>query len=177
VVDRYEGAASESERVVMYYLLTFGTYGTRLHGDARGSFERGGQFASKNGALESYERRLLRAAPFSLDRRSREIVVATIKSVCAHRGWPLRAVHCRIEHVHAVIDVDIDPRRAVAVLKAWCTRALLEAALVERERPIWSRGCNASPLRDERAVEEARSYVLNRQGELMAYWRGGEEED
>jgi hypothetical protein len=154
----------------MSHLITFSTYGARVHGDARGSFMRDGGFVPKNGALESFQRAIMKADPFALDPRARSVVVATTREVCAHNAWVLTAVHARTEHVHAVVAVDVPIERAIATIKAWSTRRLRESRLVDPSRPVWAAGGNHTRLTDSDAIYAAREYVIHRQGEMMAWW-------
>ena len=65
----------------MYYLPTFSTYGTHVHGDELGSVFRGE-------LLEPDD--------------ERDRVLASIRDVCRFRSWTLVAAHVRTSHVHVV---------------------------------------------------------------------------
>ncbi len=74
------------------YFITFSTYGTWLHGDDRGSVQRGavpGEPSlqlSPRPPLRSFERCEMDQPPYVLDARRREVVLNTIVEVTRHRG-------------------------------------------------------------------------------------------
>ena len=92
------------------YMLTLRTYGTWLHGDARGSVDRahrayGTPMLGANGSLERAERARLRHAPVQLDAAQRRSMTETIQSLpapqldalCpfgAYRARSYRRRHC-----------------------------------------------------------------------------------
>jgi hypothetical protein len=157
------------EQAPLYaHLITFGTYGTRLHGDDRGSFRKNAGFVEPNAPLMRHQQALLKAPPFILEEPARAVVLRAIQGVCAHRAWLLRAVHVRTEHVHIVVACDVTPERAMNDFKVWSTRALREVGMVSRTAPVWARHGSTVPLRDDDAVNAAAAYVYERQGEPMA---------
>src|SRR5262249_22535267 len=98
------------------YFITFHSYGTWLPGDRRGSVDAHhnapgtpyvGGYASRLGSCA----RRLEQAPVILCDAERSVVVRTIQEVCTHRGWVLRAVHVRTNHVHVVVRADFPPER------------------------------------------------------------------
>ncbi|MFN0172627.1 MAG: transposase [Bryobacteraceae bacterium] len=152
----------------MTYLLTFASYGTRLHGDAKGSFDRRQGPVHENAAWESFERSLLREHPFELDADRRVIVLEAIQEVAAYRNWRLVAVHVRSTHVHAIVDTDTTPPKAIGDFKAYASRRLAQRGNGLDRQCRWARFGNFSLLRDRKALASAISYVLEQQGEPMA---------
>src|SRR6266508_2630033 len=96
--------------IPLAYLITFRCYGTWLHGDARGSVDR---FHNRYGtpripASEEWQRhneRQLNDEPVTLTAEQRQSVEEAIREVCKFRGWRLRAINVRTNHVHAVVSV------------------------------------------------------------------------
>ncbi|HEY3816503.1 MAG TPA: hypothetical protein VGL81_04995 [Polyangiaceae bacterium] len=152
------------------YLLTFRTYGSWLHGDARGSVHHreasyGAPLLRPSPRWEAAERARLRGPAVLLSRPARDIVEQVIADVCAHRGWMLRAANARTNHVHAVVSAAREPEAILVTVKAWATRRLVEAGRVQRGTHVWSRHGSTIYLWDERSVESAAWYVLYEQGE------------
>ncbi len=150
------------------YLLTFRTYGTWLHGDARGSEHHreaiyGTPLVRPSERWQAAERARMRGPAVLLNRAARCIVERVVADVCAHRGWMLRAANARTNHVHAVVSAARDPEGMLVSIKAWATRRLVEAGLVERGASVWSRHGSTLYLWDERSVESAAWYVLHEQ--------------
>jgi hypothetical protein len=107
------------------YFLTWVTYGTWLPGDARGwvQFRAGWKLRDPIRELEAAARMTEDACVLTSEQR--RAVEAQIGETCAHRGWILRVVNCRSNHVHAIVTADVtDPEKIQIDLKAWATRAL-----------------------------------------------------
>lgn len=151
------------------YLITFHTYGSWLHGQSPGSIDRkhnrvGTEFAPVDTNRREALRRRMTCAPVTLNRPQRTAVRTAIEGVAAHRGWELRALHVRTNHVHTVVTADATPERVMSDFKAWSTRRLREADLVSTNTKPWSRHGSTRYLNAEHAVERAIQYVLHHQG-------------
>jgi hypothetical protein len=152
------------------YLLTFSTYGTWLHGDARGSHHHrqttyGVPGVAPSAALRAAEERHMRSPPAALDRAAREIAERVAAEVCEHRGWVLLAVNARTTHIRYVISAPTDPERVLLVLEAWTTRRLVEAELIPEGTKPWSRHGSTLYLWTLESCERAVWYVLYEQDE------------
>jgi REP element-mobilizing transposase RayT len=145
------------------YHLTWQTYGSWLPGDARG-WVKGGKYGIRGPQpfLEDYARRSLKHAAVALDGEQRGIVEWTVREHCRIRQWILHAVNPRSTHVHVVVTTPIDPNQAMGQLKAWCSRRLSESTTNAPER-WWASGGSTKWINDERYLEEAIKYVLERQ--------------
>ena len=125
----------------MDYLVTFGTYGSHLPGDARGSFDhvRLGErrfFPPKPG-LEAYSRRRMKQPAYLLATpESRRIVLGAIREVCRFRSWSLYALHVRTNHVHGVVRADSSPSLELNGWKAYATRSLHSAGALLAGRGV-----------------------------------------
>jgi REP element-mobilizing transposase RayT len=115
------------------FLLTFRTYGTWLHGDPRGSFQRRAGQAwpaalSPQPHLERAMRRLLAHPPVRLDAAQRRLVTEAIEDACRRNGWVVHALAVRTEHVHVVLTTKAGtaPERTMTALKARATRRMVE---------------------------------------------------
>jgi REP element-mobilizing transposase RayT len=157
------------------YLITFSTYGSRLHGDARGSVDPkhnqpGTPVIENRPGLERFERAAMTQPPYLLDDQRREIVLDAIIRVCAFREWQLFAVHARSNHVHVVVNADRLPEAVARDFKEYSSRALNRAGLDPPERKRWTRHSSMRFLPNPEVCERAIRYVATNQGEPMNVW-------
>lgn len=150
------------------YLLTFSTYGTHLHGDARGSFHAGAGYQPPDTVLRERNAHRRIQPAFALEEPARSVVLHAFVGLAADRSWELRAAHVRTEHVHVVVQCIVGPRRAIGDLKARATHALRTRGLAGARQRVWAEGGSARHLFDEDAVVRAAEYVYERQGTPMA---------
>jgi REP element-mobilizing transposase RayT len=145
------------------YFLTWVTYGTWLPGDSRGwvEYRRGWQLPDPILELEAKARMTEDACV--LTREQRRAVEAQIAETCAHRGWKLRAVNCRSNHVHVVVTAEVtSPKKIRIDLKAWATRSLNEKFDSSREN-WWAERGSIRYLNTDDELEAAILYVLDGQ--------------
>jgi REP element-mobilizing transposase RayT len=150
------------------YFLTFRTYGSWLPGDQRGTAGRknnvyGRPLAPPSFPTEEAARGRMSSEPFALDAAARSIVEKAARATAEHRRWRLHAVNARTEHVHVVLTARGDPARVLGALKAWATRSLVEAGLVERGRRLWSRHGSTKYIWDQDGLAQVYDYVTNMQ--------------
>jgi REP element-mobilizing transposase RayT len=149
------------------YLLTISCYGSRLHGDARGTLHRDFGPVSGDAALHRHEQTLMQASPYRLDSLdSRRIALSTIRDVALFRGWRLLAAHVRVTHMHVIVAGTVAPSKAIGDFKAYVSRAL---NALEGERRRWARGGNSLRLR-KHEVDAAIDYVVCKQGAPLECW-------
>lgn len=170
--------------MALAYFITFSTYGTWLHGTAKGKGsvdrernERGAAFVEPDATREMRSRHEMKQAAYTMQAREREIVRDAIVALCRAKGWQLLAVHVRSNHVHVVVDVDRDPGRAMSDMKAQASRALTLAGFDDAARKRWTRHGSTLHLFDEATVEDKIDYTLNQQGAAMAIYDGRNNEE
>lgn len=152
------------------YLITFRCYGTWLHGDARGSVDRGHRGygeppAPPNPLREQYARRRMTGPPQTLDPHQRTVVEGAIREVAAVRGWHISALAVRSNHVHIVVTAQRhSAERVMNDFKAYATRALRRAQLVGPDQRIWSHHGSTKLLWNDDDVRRACAYVAEGQG-------------
>ena len=166
--DRASEYASTSEPLA--YFITFPTYGTWLHGDARGSVDRahnvpGTPLLDPDQRRQQRDAARLKHPPVILDVKRRRVVHRTIVEVCAHRNWTLHAVHVRTNHVHVVISAEETPEQVMNALKSWATRRLVEAGMLPAGTKAWVRHGSTRYLWKADQVTSACQYVCEGQGE------------
>jgi REP element-mobilizing transposase RayT len=156
--------------IPLAYLITFRSYGTWLHGDERGSIDRyHNQYRSPYLAPDKkrLERsmRLLSGKIVTLNVRQRRCIEIAICETCDVRKWILRAINVRTNHIHLVVSIGMaTPERALNDFKAYATRKMRREGCWASERTPWADKGSKRRLWNERSVERAIDYVLNRQG-------------
>jgi REP element-mobilizing transposase RayT len=165
--------------MALAYFITFTTYGTWLHGTAKGkgSVDRkhnqfGEEFVAPNLKRHSVEQCVMSQPPYALDSARRKIVRDTIAGLCREKQWQLLAMHVRTNHVHLVVSADRDPDRLMSDMKARASRKLTQAGFETSSRKRWTRHGSTVHLFDEASVAEKIDYTLHRQGTPMAFFDG-----
>ncbi|MBC8028769.1 MAG: hypothetical protein H7Z16_01550 [Pyrinomonadaceae bacterium] len=148
------------------YLITFRCYGTWLHGDARGSYRRNSRLMSgvsdvpPRHGLETAERQQLKHPSIKLNPKQRAVVEQSVREVCQHRKYSLRAINARTNHVHSVVSELSYPEPILDAFKSYATRALRRTGLLPAAVKPWARHGSTIYLWKERDVERAVEYVL-----------------
>jgi REP element-mobilizing transposase RayT len=111
------------------YHVTFGTYGTRLHGDARGTVDRamnqpGDPIIGADAGWWEMERKRLKFEPVVLTPEQMCFVESALLSVCERGGWELHTGAGGPDHVHNLISADADGEAVRKWLKRWLGEAL-----------------------------------------------------
>lgn len=156
-------------------LLTFTTYGTRLHGADNGSVSRshrnrGSPVVPADIAWQRQAGRLMVEPPFTLRPRDRTVVLDSVLEACASRNWHLFCVHVRTNHVHAILQTDVPVDRTLSYLKARATFALKRYNVRQR---FWTKHGSTRYLWNRDSLAAALDYVLNQQGAPMELWSCG----
>src|SRR3954470_22623657 len=143
------------------YLLTFRTFGSWLHGDKRWSVDRHNN--NRYG-----EPKIIPSVPFvekmeekrkipgvTLNETQRKLVTEAINEVCSHRGYDLRALNVRTNHVHSMVSASVKPEKIVNDFEVYSTRRLRGKWQFKRTEKVWSRGASTRYLWKPRHVEGA----------------------
>jgi len=120
--------AAVNDQPIAYH-LTFGTYGTRLHGNDRGTVHRlmnhpGDPIVDRAEAWQRMERSLLKYPMVILTEQQRLMIEETIPSICERGGW--KFLHCaaRADHVHVQLKGNTEGKAIRRWLKTWLGQAL-----------------------------------------------------
>jgi len=162
--------------MALAYFITFSTYGTWLHGTAKGSgsVDRGHNvygtpFIPPDNEWENREAGRMVSPPYALGENARVIVRDAIVAHCREKNWTLLALHVRTNHVHVVISAEREPGRLMSDLKACASRELNRSGTDANERR-WTRHGSTRHLFDDVAVAAAVAYTLDEQGPPMAVY-------
>lgn len=160
-----------SEAIGVFFSFT--TYGTHLHGADDGSVSRHCRIWKSpvlpaNESWQAQARRFMAEPEFTLDRQDRLTVLNSVIQACECRRWHLFSLHVRTTHVHAIVQTDVVPERALIYMKARATFAMKQRH-ARRER-FWSKHGSIRYLWDRKSLAAAVDYVVNRQGRPMEWW-------
>ena len=149
------------------YFISWTTYGTWLRGDERGwiRLDSDGVTTQEppNAALRAHDESLLKHAPIRLTLEMRRVVEDGVRRVCERRGWVLHAVNPRSNHVHVVVGSSRAMDPTLVALKAWSTRALREADLVDPDQRLWTRHGSTKAIHTNATLSAAVDYVVRMQ--------------
>ncbi len=125
-------------------MITFSCYGAHLHGDERGSVDRlhnvpGGRLVPEDSERFSTESQRMLELPYTLEQHSQDVVLDALREVCAHRGWSMLAAHVRTNHVHVVVEAEVQPEKVMNDFKAYASRLLNRREGEGHKRKRWSR--------------------------------------
>src|SRR5882724_8374615 len=114
---------------VLAYHITWGTYGTRLHGDPRGTVDR---------ANNEYGTPVLGHDPDRLKREFENLKFPPVKftieqcmfaedaipAICERGHWKLHTCAAAPDHVHVVLSSEFNPETIRRLLKRWLGQEL-----------------------------------------------------
>ena len=164
-LDDYGFPRFEQNEFPLAYLLTFRTYGTWLHGEAKGSVRRNeGTGFGRPMITPSVPLRKAMAAetttPMVFDDRQRKCVHGAILGVCETRNYLNRGMNVRRNHGHVVVTAATPPEKVVNEFKAYATRKLRKEGFIAADQRVWSRGASTRYLWKPAHVAAAIDYVL-----------------
>ena len=159
--------------IPLAFLITFRSYGTWLHGDARGAVDRhnnvyGAPKIPRNDTWRRIENSMLKHAPVYLDAPRRRSVECALKETCSKRSWGLLAINVRTNHVHTVVAAHGQkPERIMNAFKGNATRQMREDGCWPYEYSPWVEKGSKRRLWNEQSVANAIDYVVNGQGDVL----------
>ena len=163
--------AKNSKPIPAAYFITYHTYGTWLHGDARESMDR--RYFNKFNKnkipprpnLEGAEIEQRKYPEVRLSHKMRVTVRDAIREVCKFRSYTVYAMTVRTNHVHVVVSGKSTPEKIMNEFKAYSTRRLREGDLVKPGTKIWVRHGSTRYLWKPQEIAGAVDYVLYGQGD------------
>ena len=175
-----------------YWFLTNTTYATWLPGDPRGSITSvrdhreddapslsriehkmpGEEWEDSIPSLYRSARQSMKGPAIYLDENKAERLLVQFQETASYRGWKLHAVAIMANHIHIVVEVDVDPEpgKVLADFKAYGSRILnCEYGKPESET-WWTENGSKRKLKDDEAVVAAIYYVLYKQPNPLVVW-------
>ena len=149
------------------YFITWTTYGTWLHGDDRGSVADVGRESVLVGTNRS---RLDRVSsqmiddPCVMNTTMREVVDRAIRRHAEVRSWIIHTLNVRTNHVHVVVGASgTRPEVVAGQFKAWGTRDLRAAELINGLERVWTKKASTRWINDAGSLRKAIDYVERHQ--------------
>jgi len=159
---------------LLAYHITFGTYGTRLHGDPRGTVDRdhdeyGTPVLGYDEHRWEREKQNLKFPPVILT-RGQMIHIEHLQPIICQRGhWRHITGAAGPDHVHEILQSPFDPETIRRLFKRWLSQQLTAHFQGEPDCPqsallsgIWFAECGSIRWIDnERYLTNATKYVTN----------------
>jgi len=142
--------------------LTFGTYGTRLHGGSaptvmRSQNQVGEPFVDGDPDLYEASRERMRESPCYFDKKQRLFVETEVPLLCERGGWTYHLACCQPDHVHVLLSVAPDPKTVRKWLKTWLSRSLNK----QFQRRTWfAEGGSGKWIFDDARYQNVYQYIL-----------------
>jgi REP element-mobilizing transposase RayT len=173
VITHRESEFNESG-VPLAYFISFRCYGTWLHGDERGSVDRshniyGTPMLRPDEKRRQEMRSTMKRDPVELTAILRSAVEEGVRETCDKRGWALRAINVRTNHVHCVVTAEGKPELVMNAFKANATRMMVKSGAWQPGIKPWSRHGSTRYLWTETSVDRAIDYVINGQGQGLPF--------
>jgi REP element-mobilizing transposase RayT len=146
------------------YHITFGTYGTRLHGDYRATVVRTSNapgtpvFREDPLRLKS-ERDRMQFNPVLFQQQQREFIEASIPSICQRGAWEYRIAAAGPDHVHVLLSAAAESGAVRKWLKRWLGETLSERWPLAPGRSWWADGGSVKSIWQEDYLQRAFEYI------------------
>ena len=144
--------------------ITWGTYGTRIHGDNRPTVDRehneiGERLVQRDRPRETVETRRMKHPAVWLTAQQRRHIQDAIPGLCGRGGWHLRICAAESNHIHVLLDIHPDTHgQAVRrLLKRWLTQSLNDR--FGRRAHWWAEEGSNKAIRDAGYLQNAYRYV------------------
>lgn len=147
------------------YHITWGTYGTRLHGGPRPTVDRNfNEYGTPVLEFDEYRYELaqerLKYDPIMLTAEQMIFVEDVVPGICERGHWRYRTCAAGPDHVHVLLTATFDPEKIRALLKRWIGQALSEKWTLEGEERTWWAECGSIKWVDsERYLTKVTDYV------------------
>ncbi len=145
------------------YHITFGTYGTRLHGGVaptvalpRNHYEE--DFEAPNAVRYEMSRELMREKPCVLSSEQRRFLENGIPAICDRGKWLYHIAAVQEDHVHILLSADADPKVVRQWLKTWLSQSLNAHY---GKRTWWAKGGSGKWVFEEDYFNNVHQYILN----------------
>lgn len=146
--------------------ITFGTYGTRLHGAIRPTLDRtpdaiGTPFLPPDSRREAREHQRRRFPPVRLTLEQRCFLQRQLPRICARGGWNLRIAAAETDHVQALVDIlpEIHGEKARHLMKRWLSEALSEVWPLPEGATWWAEEGSNIAIRENDYLNNAYAYI------------------
>jgi REP element-mobilizing transposase RayT len=146
--------------------ITFGTYGTRLHGDSRPSVDKqhnqiNEPFVPPSFEREESERGRMKFPPRYLSREQRLAVENKLPEICVRGGWKYRVCSAAPDHVHLLCDIvpEVHGEKVRRLVKRWLGQILSAAWPLPDGASWWAEEGSNIAVCDEQYLNNAFGYI------------------
>lgn len=146
--------------------ITFGTYGTRLHGSPAPTVdkqhnERGTPFLFKNVDRYASDRGRMGFEPVFLTESQRQSIETEIPAICERGGWSYRACAAASDHVHLLCDVvrEVHGEKVRRLVKRWLGQMLSVTWPLPEGATWWAEEGSNIAIRDEQYLNNCFAYI------------------
>jgi REP element-mobilizing transposase RayT len=125
------------------YHLTFGTYGTRLHGDPRGTVDRslnkpGDPIVGHCADWQRMELNKLKFPPRILTLEQQLHIQWSLPQICARGGWTYIECAGAPDHIHVVLSAEVEGDAIRKWLKRWLGESLTSRWPLRDDETWWA---------------------------------------
>ena len=153
--------------------ITFGTYGSRLHGSDEPTVDRkhntpGQPFIYRDDDRLNRERSNMRGPAIYLTQPQRQTIQNALPALCAQCGWTHHTSAAPPQpdndHVHILLDADpsANPKVIRKLIKRLTTQTLNQSFTRPVNTPWWAEGGSTKPVKDAAYFNNVIHYI-NRQ--------------
>ena len=146
--------------------ITWGTYGTRLHGSQRPTVERdhnkrGEAFVAPNREREVALQAILNFPEVTFTVEQRIFIEAKLPAICERGGWTYRIAAAATDHVHVLCDIlpEIHGEKARRLLKRWLGQTLSEKWPLPPKATWWAEEGSNIAVKDEKYLNNVYNYI------------------
>jgi REP element-mobilizing transposase RayT len=147
--------------------ITWGTYGTRLHGGPRTTVDRahnqrGEAFIGRDAWRQRVTKVIMNFPPITLTAEQQSAIEFYLPSICERGGWTYRICAAEVDHVHILCDIrpDIHGEKARRLAKRWLGEALSEIWPLEKGATWWAEEGSNKAIHDENYLNNVFHYIL-----------------
>jgi hypothetical protein len=133
---------------LLAFHITWGTYGTRLHGDRRGTVDRkhneyGQPVLRFDEHRWEQERSNLKFPAVIFTRPQMLLIESLLPDICAQGGWTHRTGAAGPDHVHVILTSKHDPETIRRLFKRWLGQELSKRCDARPTGATWWAECGS----------------------------------
>jgi hypothetical protein len=147
--------------------ITFGTYGSRLHGGARPTVDKqhnqlNEQFISFDPDREEHERQQMRFPPLYFTFEQRLFVEAELPRICERGKWNYRIGAAGPDHAHLLRDVmpEVHGEKVRRLVKRWLGQEMSKRWPLPKDASWWTEEGSNKAIGDEDYLNNCYRYIL-----------------
>jgi len=155
--------------------ITFGTYGTRLHGSHRPTVDRqhnqrGTPFLASDAQRQQAAQACMKNPARWFTAQQRAYVEDCLPALCERGGWGYRIAASEDDHIHLLCDVPIavHGKQVRRLVKRWLRQELSECWPLTADERWWAVGGSNIAVREQAYLENVYRYVLKQRFTAMA---------